>query len=304
MSGPLRMGVAAPRSSDAGPASRPCGPERRSGNVDSDEHRGAPSARSSHTAVWTGTKMIVWGGSAAGWYLNTGGRYDPPPTRGRRRPRRCPTARDEHTAVWTGSKMIVWGGWPRLRRPCNTGGIYDPATDTWTATCTTVPNGPRQPHGGVDGLEDDRLGRMDDAPLHEHRRRLRPGDRHVDGDVHDESPHRLAAPHGGVDGLEDDRLGGRIRGAGRLVNTGGVYDPATDTWTATSTTSAPTAATDHTAVWTGSKMIVWGGVRTGATPSNTGGIYDPATDTWTATSTTNAPRGSRITTRRCGRARR
>ena len=32
-----------------------------------------------------------------------------------------------------------------------------------------------------------------------------------------------------------------------------------DTWTATSTTNAPAARVDQTAVWTGSEMIVWGG---------------------------------------------
>ena len=32
-----------------------------------------------------------------------------------------------------------------------------------------------------------------------------------------------------------------------------------DSWTATSTTNAPTARSGHTAVWTGSEMIVWGG---------------------------------------------
>src|SRR5437899_6290546 len=32
-----------------------------------------------------------------------------------------------------------------------------------------------------------------------------------------------------------------------------------DTWTATSTTNAPAARDTHTAVWTGSEMIVWGG---------------------------------------------
>ena len=43
------------------------------------------------------------------------------------------------------------------------------------------------------------------------------------------------------------------------VNTGGRYDPSTDSWTATSTTDAPDARDRHTAVWTGSEMIVWGG---------------------------------------------
>ena len=61
-----------------------------------------------------------------------------------------------------------------------------------------------------------------------------------------------------------------------------------DTWTATSTTNAPSARSVHTAVWTGSEMIVWGGAVT-TTAFNTGGRYNPSTDSWTATSTTNAP---------------
>jgi N-acetylneuraminic acid mutarotase len=37
---------------------------------------GSPSARTKHTAVWTGGDMIVWGGEEDG-YLNTGGHYVP-----------------------------------------------------------------------------------------------------------------------------------------------------------------------------------------------------------------------------------
>ena len=59
------------------------------------------------------------------------------------------------------------------------------------------------------------------------------------------------------------------------------------TWTSTSTTNAPTARWGHTGVWTGSEMIVWGGVDPNY--SDTGGRYNPATDSWAATSTTNAP---------------
>ena len=42
-------------------------------------------------------------------------------------------------------------------------------------------------------------------------------------------------------------------------NTGSRYNPSTDTWIATSTTNAPDARYLHTAVWTGSEMIVWAG---------------------------------------------
>jgi hypothetical protein len=63
--------------------------------------------------------------------------------------------------------------------------------------------------------------------------------------------------------------------------TGAVYDPTTDTWAPTSTVNAPSALAWHTAVWTGSKMIVWGW--------DVGTAYDPTTDTWTPTSTLNDP---------------
>jgi len=66
-------------------------------------------------------------------------------------------------------------------------------------------------------------------------------------------------------------------------NTGARYNPTTNTWTPTSTVGAPTPRTGHRAVWTGSRMIVWGGDGLGFTYTNTGGIYDPATDTWTGT---------------------
>jgi hypothetical protein len=72
------------------------------------------------------------------------------------------------------------------------------------------------------------------------------------------------------------------------VNTGGRYNPGPDSWTATSTTDAPTGRYYHTAVWTGREMIVWGG-SDGNNAFNTGGRYDSSTNSWTATTTTNAP---------------
>lgn len=37
----------------------------------------APGGRAFHTAVWTGSEMIVWGGKDDREFLNTGGRYNP-----------------------------------------------------------------------------------------------------------------------------------------------------------------------------------------------------------------------------------
>ena len=48
-------------------------------------------------------------------------------------------------------------------------------------------------------------------------------------------------------------------GSDNYWNTGGRYNPGTDSWVTTSTTNAPDGREFHTAVWTGSAMIVWGG---------------------------------------------
>src|SRR5438132_13597518 len=67
--------------------------------------------------------------------------------------------------------------------------------------------------------------------------------------------------------------------------------PGTDSWTATSIANAPADRERHTAVWTGTEMIVWGGTPGGFSGLNTGGRYNANTESWTATSTTNAPAG-------------
>ena len=66
------------------------------------------------------------------------------------------------------------------------------------------------------------------------------------------------------------------------LNTGGKYNPGTNSWTATSTTNAPSARDSHAAVWTGSEMIV---VGTSDLLMTSGGRYDPDTNSWIATST-------------------
>ena len=108
----------------------------------------APAGRSSHTAVWTGTEMIVWGGYN-GSYLRTGGRYNPDSdTWIATSTANAPAARGYHTAVWTGSHMIVWGGYNGTNR-VNTGGRYDPDTNNWSPTSTTDAPAGRLGHTAV-----------------------------------------------------------------------------------------------------------------------------------------------------------
>ena len=72
--------------------------------------------------------------------------------------------------------------------------------------------------------------------------------------------------------------------SGAYSNTGGRYNPATDSWTATSTgtTSLPPRFITP-AVWTGTRDDRLGRLQR-RDPVNTGGRYNPATNTWTATS--------------------
>jgi hypothetical protein len=62
---------------------------------------------------------------------------------------------------------------------------------------------------------------------------------------------------------------------GRILNTGRRYYPEQDSSIATSTTGAPSGRYDHTAVWTGSEMIAWGGVGLGGSRGGNQAIYYP-----------------------------
>jgi len=106
-----------------------------------------PTARYEHTAVWTGSEMIVWGGG--GGVFNTGGRYNPS-TDGwtTTNTMNAPTARVGHTAVWTGGEMIVWGGFHDLTYE-NTGGRYNPVSDSWLATSIMSAPSARTGHTAV-----------------------------------------------------------------------------------------------------------------------------------------------------------
>jgi N-acetylneuraminic acid mutarotase len=256
-----------------------------------------PSGRYSHTAVWTGTEMIIWGGDMGGPYLNTGGRYNPysdswmDTSIGVN----CPAGRIFHTAVWTGTEMIVWGeireAYPDYLR---NGGRYNPTSDTWSAT-STGENCPTERclHTSVwTGTEMIVWGGSTGSAL------LVTGGRYnpfADSWI---ATSMGAGPTGRSNatsvwtGTEIIVWGGDwyVGGPQHYERTGGRYDPAMDSWLPTSTgTNCPTPRSGHIAIWNGSEMIVWGG-GTGYPIFNSGGRYNPTFDTWSATSTgTNCP---------------
>ena len=234
-------GVASGSPPDGG---QPCAPSEGWDNGSLDD---LPDPRASHSAVWTGSQMLVWGGTLGNVDpFRTGGRYDPVldtwtpmTTLG------APAGRFLHVAAWTGTEMVVWGGGhldPVAREVVglDTGGRYDLASDTWRAM--TQVNAP--------------------------------------------TPRIFAtAVWTGQSMLV---WAGQPRESLPAVNTGGRYDPATDTWTSLSSADAPPGRIHHVAAWAGNVMIVWGGERNGSAV-NDGGRYDAGLDQWLPTSTVQAP---------------
>jgi hypothetical protein len=198
----------------------------------------------------------------------------------------APTTRNSHTAVWTGSSMIVWGGGTGPSTGTNSGGIFDPGANVWTATSTTGAPTARTDHTAVwTGSSMIVWGGFGGGAT---------------GGVYQPSTDTWAATstvgapsprfvHTAVwTGSKMIVWGGEEMASTAPTDTGAVYDPATDTWTTVSMVGAPSARESHTAVWTGSKMVVWGGWSASG-HTDTGGIYDPATDTWAPMSAAGAP---------------
>lgn len=266
----------------------------------------APADRFGHTAVWTGSKMCIWGGSinagAAGgvpvfqdggcferssntWnsISNTGGGV-------------IPEARDFHTAIWTGTEMCVWGGQNSVVFGLNTGGCYNPVTDSWRTISNT--GGGTIPEGRYGHKAIWTGSKMCVWGGYYYNTILNTGGCY---DPANDSWTTISNSGGGnipVGRFEHSMIwtgtkmcvwGGYYPNLGWFVtNTGGCYNPQNDSWGEIPVTDAPLARGYHAGVWTGTKMCVWGG-QTQETRFNDGGCYNPTLNTWSSISLVSAP---------------
>jgi N-acetylneuraminic acid mutarotase len=212
--------------------------------------------RGDQVAVWTGSRLLIWGGGVEGpksdiRSFNDGASFDPM-TGGWRSLAHSPLeARSRPTGVWTGSRLLLWGGADTGRtdvggltipsdvlafpgdeeesegaKLLSDGAAYDPASDQWT-TMSTSPLGPRVGHVAV------------------------------------------------WTGKQMLVWGGAtLKESAVAFADGAAYDPVTDTWRKISAAPVQPGAL-FTTVWTGKQMLVWGG------PQGEGAAYDPATNRWT-----------------------
>ena len=189
--------------------------------------------------------------------------------------------------LWTGTELLVWGD------DSVEGGRYDPATDTWTRTSTTGAPSPRDQFAMVwTGSEaivwSGRGCGGGTCPY------LTTGARYTTASDGWTPMSAADAPVGAGfgsavwTGTEMIVFGGRTCGfvTGCEVDTGGLYAPATDTWRPFASAGRPSARHFHSGVWTGDRMLIWGG---GGSSVNTGALYDPVGDTWTPMTTVDAP---------------
>lgn len=256
----------------------------------------APSPRYGHSAVWTGQELLVWGGSpGTGLYSGLGAIYRPDLGRWRAiSTDAAPVARSGHTAIWTGQEMIVWGGFA-AGGFLQSGARLQPATQIWSPVAATGAPSGRDGHGAI--WTGSRMliwgGRNADGAL-------------ADGFIY--SP--ISDQWTGITlaGAPTARFGATIvwtgtraviwggEGSSGAVDSGARLTFSSDTtpseWQSISAANAPSARSEHTAVWTGQRMMVWGGQRSG-TLLGDGAIYDPAANTWESLPGTGAPAARR-----------
>lgn len=265
----------------------------------------SPGPRQLHSAVWTGSEMLIWGGGEAGSFLNTGGSYNPATDSWQPIPTTdAPSGRWVHGAVWTGSEMLIWGGRDSFSPSGGNkgdGGRYHPASNSWRALSATRAPSPRSQFATVwTGSEMIIWGGIADGPI-----TLNTGARYNPATdtwttlTTNGAPASRQSPAAVWTGTEMLIWGGGEWNGnefGHSFYDGARYNPATDQWRAITTNGAPRPRTSPAYVWTGRELLVWGGLDWGARTARgnaptvgTGGRYDPATDTWRPLSTTNAP---------------
>jgi N-acetylneuraminic acid mutarotase len=254
----------------------------------------APEGRRDHTAVWTSSGLVVWGGNVrdattgdvaptdtGGVYVRASTQWTPTSLGN------APSARIGHTAISTGQTMIVWGG--TAAAATNTGGVYNPLTDSWQPTNTTGAPTARAWHtavwtgkamivwGGA-STELEATGAVYSPPPADSWTPMATAGAPAGRRSH------VAAWAGGrmvvFGGLGTDASGTPV-----ALGDGGIYDPVANAWTAMATAGAPAARMRHAGTGSGSGgalFIVFGGDDGASQVFGDGGVFNVAQNAWQA----------------------
>lgn len=243
--------------------------------------------------IWNGREVIVYGSDETS---SLGARYDVDTNEWKAISKEgyVPSRYlSDASGVWTGESLIVWGG--ESSEFHNQGFIYDPKLNNWKAK-TTQKNAPiaRKWHSGVwigkgmliwGGISENSTlatGAVYSPAKDQWQEITESLEPRVFHSTIWTGKELLVWGGGSYDGPIYKKLV-------TSRNPGMRYDLHSNTWSYLSSAEAPKAPRwGHQAVWTGTEMIVWGGMDDVGFLS-TGGRYNPTEDTWRKISTVNAP---------------
>lgn len=241
--------------------------------------------REAAATVWTGTEMLVWGGTTGQMLLADGAAYNPAEDSWRPLAGSPLSPRTGSAAAWSGREMLVWGG-----ADTADGAAYDPAADRWRTIARSPLEGRTASISAWTGSE----------------LLVWAGNQFSDGAAYDPATDRwrtiAAAPVEGRSRAASAWTGrellvwGGDNGRDLVADDGAAYDPTADRWRPLP--QAPLGArTAPASVWTGKELVLWGGIgipgagvnspldtiverRTLISPVDDGAAYDPATNRW------------------------
>ncbi len=230
----------------------------------------------------------------------------------------APSQRQNTVATWTGDKLVVWGGdellcGGQISAGTNTGSVYDPVADRWSATATEGAPGPRSTHlqawtgtevvvvGGVFQQRPDCNSTVQDVPTTGGRYNPKTNAWLPMKDLPQPRQGGLAVYGGGTVYV----FGGDCGAAASDCNVRGVrYTLEDDTWADLPTAGAPNPVWVKgqfgtflpASLWTGNELLIWGVDEVHFQPegyfaaaSASGAIYTPGTNTWRPMTKTGAP---------------
>jgi Galactose oxidase, central domain len=225
-------------------------------------------------AVWTGSRMLVFGQTSA--------IYDPAANTWRDMPRGGGSLFGAVTG-WTGRQFLAWGG-TCCEDQSHDGAAYNPASNSWHMLPTAPLIVRRDASGTWTGRDLVVAGGYHRTGLSQTSILLR------DAAAYNLAtgrwrtiapmPRRTAGATAVWDGTEILFIGGARAGVRGPASSGLAYNPATNRWRLLPAMAF--ARFGFAAVWTGRQLLVWGGLTASGTPPPRGEAYTPATNSWTA----------------------
>ncbi|HEY6708153.1 MAG TPA: kelch repeat-containing protein [Actinomycetota bacterium] len=222
----------------------------------------APGGSAWAVRVWTGRQVLTWGGGCCGDDVAGGAAYTPATNRWSNLPAAPLAGRQQTAGVWTGSELIVVGGNNTDGKVFADAAAYDPVTRSWRRLppMPEARTGATVTWNGREVLVVGGQGRFGD--------RARP---YADGVAYSPASNawrRLPA-------MDSGRIWHSAVCTGRQLLVWGGQTRAGDSWTAPAhgltydraanrwlplPRSPLRGRTGHLAVWTGSQLLIWGGI--------------------------------------------